>query len=520
MEMRKLLLYRRKDFNQFRDEKSSDSVDIFSITPYILDSSKIEDFYSIDILDISSISEFNNKQSVAEQVIPQFPHDLVYICDEAKWELLSFDLRYLFYDEILSIKNGEEQEFHPKDSISNKILASRTLFLYEKDNYNYFETYQTDKGMKILSLSSFVSKVMDLENVEVESQLIDITAICEFNHPQLIAEEYIPQFPLNTVFICDQSKSEMLEYSLRMVFKKFSHIKGNEINIEDVLEDDPNRQLAKSRPKHRKIIDLSEDEFQEFMSVFRDRLYGHPKFKDDLEEQIKSFRVFNRLGEHKILSLFLMGDSGVGKTEVARLIFECMEGEKRFAKINFGNYSNEFSLSSLIGSARGYIGSDDGEIFMKVRDSDVGILLIDEFEKSNATLFNYFLDVLESGKMTSSMGQELDLNGFIIVFTSNISKEDYKKRISPELRSRFDYKCMFTLLGDEDKRKYVEFRANSIVKKLNPDADEEFRNAVSDYLKFSINVADYQNMRDINKQIKKAFVQYLAEILHLENKSV
>ncbi len=72
--------------------------------------------------------------------------------------------------------------------------------------------------------------------------------------------------------------------------------------------------------------------------------------------------------------------------------------------------------------------------------------------------------------MTGSQGQELDLNGFIIVFTSNISKEDYKKRISPELRSRFDYKCMFTLLGNEDKMKYVEFRANSIARKLNPNA--------------------------------------------------
>ena len=62
-----------------------------------------------------------------------------------------------------------------------------------------------------------------------------------------------------------------------------------------------------------------------------------------------------------------MGDSGVGKTEVARTIFSCLKGKKNFAKINFGNYSSEFSLSSLIGASRGYIGSEDGEIFMKIR---------------------------------------------------------------------------------------------------------------------------------------------------------
>lgn len=113
-----------------------------------------------------------------------------------------------------------------------------------------------------------------------------------------------------------------------------------------------------------------------------------------------------------------MGESGVGKTEVARTLHRCFDGKKKLAKVNFGNYSSEFSLSSLIGSARGYIGSEDGEIFIRVRDTDVGVILIDEFEKSNATLFNYFLDVLESGKIISSLAEEIDLNGFIIIFTS------------------------------------------------------------------------------------------------------
>jgi hypothetical protein len=513
VDSRALLLYKSKDFDLFRSQKSNENIDIFSITPYIHDTSLIEDFYEIDILDISAIAEFNNRQYIAEQVIPKFPNSLHYICDEAKWELISFDLRYIYNAKVSFLKDSNEVPYNPTGLLSDKISASRTLFFYEKDNYHSLEMNQIHKGMTVLSLSSFVSKIVDIGEVDVKQHIIDITVITGFSHPQLIAEEYIPQFPETTLFICDQSKREALEYLLRMVFKKFVNVIENILSDQEAFYTDSNRSISESSLKHRRITDLNEDEYQEFISNFKDRLYGHPKFKDDFDEQIKSFRVFNRLGEHKILSLFLMGDSGVGKTEVARLIFDCMKGAKRLAKINFGNYSNEFSLSSLIGSARGYIGSDDGEIFMKVRDSDVGILLIDEFEKSNSTLFNYFLDVLESGKMTSSMGEELDLNGFIIVFTSNISKENYKKMISPELRSRFDYKCMFTLLGNTDKLKYVEFRANSIVKKLNPEADEEFRNAVSSYLISSIDVSGYSNMRDINKEIKKVFVQYLSAIL-------
>ena len=206
-----------------------------------------------------------------------------------------------------------------------------------------------------------------------------------------------------------------------------------------------------------------------------------------------------------------MGESGVGKTEVARILYNCLGGMKKLAKVNFGNYSSEFSLSSLIGSARGYIGSEDGEIFMRVRDTDVGVILIDEFEKSNATLFNYFLDVLESGKIISSLAEEIDLNGFIIIFTSNISKDNFKEKISPELRSRFDYKGMFTLLHENDKRKYVEFRLKRIIEKYNQEFELKLDDNIYDKIIARIDVEKYHNMRDLNKKIKMLFVKVISE---------
>ena len=265
--------------------------------------------------------------------------------------------------------------------------------------------------------------------------------------------------------------------------------------------------------KHKKITDLNGSELNLFMNNFCKQIYGHEKFKDDFIQLVQTFRVFNKLREHKILSLFLMGDSGVGKTEVARAIHKSLGGEKKLAKVNFGNYSSEFSLSSLIGSARGYIGSEDGEIFMRVRDTDTGIILIDEFEKSNATLFNYFLDVLESGKMVSSQAEEIDLNGFIIIFTSNISKKDFTSRISPELRSRFDYKCLFTVLYSEDKQKFVEFRIDNIFKKFKESFDYELNSELRQVIISRVDVDKFSNMRDLNKAIKSEFVSQLPNYL-------
>ena len=103
----------------------------------------------------------------------------------------------------------------------------------------------------------------------------------------------------------------------------------------------------------------------------------------------------------------------------------------------------------------------------------------------------------------------MDLSGFIIVFTSNISKEDFKKRISPELRSRFDYKCMFTLLSNEDKEKYIEFRADNIRRKVNTEFNVELGDDLKTYLISEIDITSYKNMRDINKQLKRVFLRFL-----------
>lgn len=75
-------------------------------------------------------------------------------------------------------------------------------------------------------------------------------------------------------------------------------------------------------------------------------------------------------------------------------------------KINFGNYSDENALSSLIGSPRGYIGSNKGELSEKILKSKSKIILIDEFEKASKPVFNFFLELLEDGAFTDSLGRE------------------------------------------------------------------------------------------------------------------
>lgn len=388
-------------------------------------------------------------------------------------------------------------------------MKSELLF-YEKDDFYDYKELKYSEGFSIISISKYIKDNDLISGLDPFTEIVDISALSEFTSIQLLGEQILSLFDEETIFIADIKRKEVLTYELRLFFESFDNVENNYLKKEVITGKEKIVTTPKNK-KHKKITDLNETEIKILIDNFKNKLYGHAKFKDDFEELIKEFRLFNKIGESKILSLFLMGESGVGKTEVAKAIYSCLNGTKKLAKVNFGNYSNEFSLSSLIGSARGYTGSDDGEIFIRIRDTDVGVLLIDEFEKSNATLFNYFLDVLESGKIISSLADEIDLDGFIIVFTSNISKENFYKRISPELRSRFDYKSLFTVLNSSDKEKYVEFRLKDLSKKVKIEFDIELPENLIDYFLKEIDVSKFNNMRDINKNIKKSFVKYIEQ---------
>ena len=391
------------------------------------------------------------------------------------------------------------------------------LLFFEKDVFYEYKKHKLVDGSTIISIGEFLKDIANsalYNEFDYTTQIIDISALASgYKEFQLLGEQLLNQFTNpETIFIADKRHEDILKHELRYCFLNFDDIKIQGRTRDQV--DDGNSKCNFIPSKHKKIIDLNENELEVFFEKFRESLYGHEKFKDDFYDLVKNFRIFNKLGEHKILSLFLMGESGVGKTEVARTIYKCLGGKKKLAKVNFGNYSSEFSLSSLIGSARGYIGSEDGEIFIRVRDTDMGIILIDEFEKSNAALFNYFLDVLESGKIVSSLADEIDLNGFIIIFTSNISKENFQNKISPELRSRFDYKGLFTLLYNKDKQKFVEFRVKSIIRKFNLEFEHKLNENLYEYFQSQINVSKYNNMRDLNKRIKRIFVEYVSKELY------
>ncbi len=142
-------------------------------------------------------------------------------------------------------------------------------------------------------------------------------------------------------------------------------------------------------------------------------------------------------------TLFFVGPTGVGKTELAKSIAEFIFGDENACiRFDMSEYSQEQSDQKLIGAPPGYVGYEQGgELTNKVREKPFCVLLFDEIEKAHKRILDKFLQILEDGRLTDSKGQTVSFSETIIIFTSNIGAADMQ--IRPE-DDKDDVREMFT----------------------------------------------------------------------------
>lgn len=386
--------------------------------------------------------------------------------------------------------------------------------LYEYDRKNMKEIEEaiarSELKLHLLQSSSILGKMLKKENSITfsENSFYDLTPIMiadgertNFWSPEVIGilNSYFENVEFKVHFIIDKRYSNEIRETL------YHYINDIE-SLEELLH------ISSADVKN--VVDLTSEQFTDLQLYLKDNLFGNAKFQDRLFQELRNYRLFNKIGEQKIFSVFICGKSGIGKTETARLLHSFLSPNEKFIKISLGNYSDKSALSSLIGSPRGYIGSSKGELSDKLFKSKSKVILIDEFEKAGVEVHNFFLELLEDGKFTDSLGREFNLNKYIIVFTSNIKEEDIDKKISPELQSRFSLMYKFSSITETEKVDYLQYKANLLLDKIKSELNIEFSPKAKANI-YGIELQRFNNLRKLNKEIMLRISQEYKKIMEV-----
>ena len=200
-------------------------------------------------------------------------------------------------------------------------------------------------------------------------------------------------------------------------------------------------------------------------------------------------------------SFLFMGPTGVGKTELAKSLAECLfDDENNMIRLDMSEYMEKFSVSRLIGAPPGYVGYEEGgQLTEAVRRKPYSVVLFDEVEKAHPDVFNTLLQVLDDGRITDSQGRLIDFKNTILIMTSNIGaqyllegidddgnitdeaaeavNEELRASFRPEFLNRLDEIIMFKPLTKDNISNIVSLIIEDLNKRL---SDRELKIKLTD----------------------------------------
>jgi ATP-dependent Clp protease ATP-binding subunit ClpB len=182
-------------------------------------------------------------------------------------------------------------------------------------------------------------------------------------------------------------------------------------------------------------------------------------------------------------SFIFLGQTGVGKTELARALAEFMfDDERAMIRIDMSEYQEKHTVARLIGAPPGYVGYEEGgQLTESVRRRPYSVILFDEIEKAHTEVFNVLLQLLDDGRLTDGQGRTVDFRNTVVIMTSNlgnqlweggreVTRDEINRMLQahfrPEFLNRIDEIVIFHPLTREHLAEIVEIQLRRVQKLL------------------------------------------------------
>ncbi|MEZ5014058.1 MAG: ATP-dependent Clp protease ATP-binding subunit [Chitinophagales bacterium] len=389
-------------------------------------------------------------------------------------------------EEILTNIKSKYEEFHNVIYSDEAIKACVTL------STRYItDRYLPDKAIDVLDE---VGARVHLKNIHVPEEIVKLEAqieeIKEEKNKVVKSQRYEEAAKLR------DNEKRLLEDLDKAKTRWEEHVKTERY---PVTEDDiaevvammtgiPTKRIAQS--EGAKLVGMAEE--------LRSGVIGQDEAITKITKAIQRNRVGLKDPKKPIGSFIFLGPTGVGKTELAKVLSEYLfDSKDSLIRLDMSEYMEKFSVSRLIGAPPGYVGYEEGgQLTEKVRRKPYSVILLDEIEKAHPDIFNILLQVLDDGILTDGLGRKVDFKNTLIIMTSNIGARQLKdfgagvgfntnakqmsaeentkgvietalkRTFSPEFLNRIDDVVIFNSLGREDIFKIIDITLKDVRTRL------------------------------------------------------
>ena len=279
-----------------------------------------------------------------------------------------------------------------------------------------------------------------------------------------------------------------LEKKLAEAEKRSEQSKANTMVHDTVTEEEISGIVAKwTGIPVAKLMEGEREKLLHLDGYLHKRVIGQNEAVEKVTEAILRSRAGISDPNRPIGSFLFLGPTGVGKTELAKSLAECLfDDEHNIVRIDMTEYMEKFSVSRLIGAPPGYVGYDEGgQLTEAVRRRPYSVILLDEMEKAHPDVFNVLLQVLDDGRLTDGQGRQVSFKNTIIIMTSNVGskaiaelsgKDEDEMRhqvdaamaqtFRPEFLNRIDDIVVFHPLGMAQIEKIVDIQLADVRARL------------------------------------------------------